>query len=87
MLGLRVIIAILMLTTVVPSIDLLAQDIEEVIKAKPISFSGGISANTTFYKAYGIENRRDPFYWIVNANVNFDFLKLPIEINKMLKPI
>lgn len=50
-----------------------AQDVEEVIKTQPISYSGGISFNNTLYAASGIENRRDPYYWILNADINFDF--------------
>lgn len=54
-----------------------SQDVEEVLqsaknllKSDPFSFSGNIAANTTFYTAQGIENRRDPFFWSLNANLN-----------------
>ncbi|MEO9964867.1 MAG: hypothetical protein ABJF11_03710 [Reichenbachiella sp.] len=51
-----------------------AQDLEQIGDQKLVRVSGGISTNTTFYHATGIESRRDPFYWMINANINFDFL-------------
>lgn len=33
---------------------------------------GGVSVSTVFYDANGIERRRDPFYWQLNANLNFN---------------
>lgn len=50
-----------------------AQDIETIHKQKPVQVSGGVAVNTTYYDAQGIENRRDPFYWMLNANLNFNF--------------
>ncbi|WP_109833254.1 hypothetical protein [Reichenbachiella versicolor] len=55
------------------SLAVKGQDIEEVIKAKPISYQGGFSFNNTLYSAVGIESRRDPYFWILNADINFDF--------------
>lgn len=43
-------------------------------KIDPLTFSGGINFNTTFYDAQGIENRRDPFFWSLNANLNLTLL-------------
>jgi hypothetical protein len=51
-----------------------AQDIESLSKQKIVKVNGGLSANTTFYSANGIDNRRDPFYWQLNANLNLNFL-------------
>ncbi len=50
------------------------QDIEEVSKAKFLKVSGGLGFNQVFYNANGIENRRDPYFWLLNANVNFNIL-------------
>ena len=51
-----------------------AQDLEKISEQKIIKISGGISANTTFYNAWGIDNRRDPFYWMLSANLNLNIL-------------
>ena len=47
-----------------------AQDIESVVKSDPIKINGSVSASTTYYNALGIDNRRPPFYWTINANLN-----------------
>lgn len=56
----------------------LAQDIEQSVKEaknlakqSPLALTGSIGANTVFYHANGITPRRDPFYWTLNANLNF----------------
>ncbi len=55
-----------------------AQDVEQSLKdAKntfkqdPLKVTGSIGANSVFYKPIGIQPRRDPFYWVVNANLTF----------------
>jgi hypothetical protein len=50
------------------------QDLEKIAEQKVVAVNGGVSTNTTFYDAQGIENRRDPFYWLVSANLNFNIL-------------
>lgn len=65
----------------------LAQDLEQsvkdaktVLKQEPASIQGSIGANTVFYNANGIAPRRDPFYWVFNANLNltlFNKVSLP----------
>lgn len=51
-----------------------AQDVEQVAEAPLLKVNGGVQVNQTFYSASGIENRRDPYFWLVNANLNLDFL-------------
>ena len=46
------------------------QDLENIKGVKWFDYSGGVSLNTTFYDAQGIPNRRDPFFWQLNANLN-----------------
>jgi hypothetical protein len=55
-----------------------AQDVEQTFKdfkniknQDPLGLSGMISASSVFYSARGIKPRRDPFYWVINANVTF----------------
>jgi hypothetical protein len=49
-----------------------AQDLEQLDKKKPIKVTGGLNATQTFYSASGIQNRRDPYFWMLNANLNFN---------------
>ncbi|RAV97628.1 porin family protein [Pseudochryseolinea flava] len=53
------------------SLQLVAQDLASIGKENPFSVSGGISANQIFYKASGIDSRRDPYSYYVSGNVNF----------------
>ena len=59
------------------------QDIESVVQADPIKVNGSISASTTYYNAQGIDNRRPPFYWTINANLNlnlFGVISAPLSL-------
>ncbi len=51
-----------------------AQDLSAVSIKKPLEMSGGINATTTFYNAVGIQPRRDPYFWMFNANLNLKLL-------------
>jgi hypothetical protein len=48
-----------------------AQNLADIGKANPVTVTGGISLNQIFYKASGIENRRDPYTYYASGNVNF----------------
>lgn len=50
-----------------------AQDIEQIQKAKPLTITGGFSANSSLYNCWGMDSRQDPFFWQLAANVNFNF--------------
>jgi hypothetical protein len=67
-------VAVLLVFFLFGSYHVSAQDLETISKQKILKVNGGISANTTFYNAQGIENRRDPFYWLLNANMNLNIL-------------
>ena len=64
---------------------LYAQDLEklygDISKKDSIRFSGGLSANTTLYKAWGTDNRRDPFFWTINANLSLSYKLLTIPFS------
>ncbi len=70
----------------------LAQDVEQSLKdAKntfkqdPVSVNGSIGANTVFYNAQGIAPRRDPFYWVLNANLNISlFNKVSVPFTAVI---
>lgn len=42
--------------------------------------TGGLSANAVYYHAIGIENRRPPFYWLINGNVTFTAGQVSIPV-------
>jgi hypothetical protein len=54
----------------------IAQDLETIRDQKILAVNGGVNVSTTFYDAQGIDNRRDPFYWMLNANLNLNFLNV-----------
>lgn len=56
------------------NVEHVVSDAKEILKNDPLSFTGGINANTTFYDAQGIQNRRDPFYWSLSGNLNITVL-------------
>lgn len=66
--------AVLMVIFSVGCYSVHAQDIETIHKQKILKVNGGLTANTTFYNAQGIANRRDPFYWMFSANMNLNIL-------------
>lgn len=47
-----------------------AQAIDQLSAKKGITMNGSINTSTTAYKAFGMEQRRDPFTWYLNGNVN-----------------
>jgi hypothetical protein len=69
-----------------------SQDVEQVMKdarstAKqpPVEVTGSIGANSVFYQAQGIAPRRDPFYWVLNANLNFNlFNKISVPFSAVV---
>jgi hypothetical protein len=67
-------LAIVVICSVVNASQLWAQDLEKIADQKVVAVGGGVSTNSTFYDAQGIENRRDPFYWMMSANLNFNIL-------------
>lgn len=46
------------------------QALDQLGIKKGVTMSGSINATTTAYKAYGIEQRRDPLAWYLNGNIN-----------------
>ena len=55
---------ILLLLTAIP---LAAQDIEKVDLKKPVQISGSINLQLESYSAKGIENRKQPFSWMISG--------------------
>ncbi len=49
-----------------------SQDLEKIKDAKPLTVAGGIGASTGWYGFHGMETRRDPLTWSINANLDFN---------------
>jgi hypothetical protein len=55
-----------------PFVSGVAQDIEQIAKAKWLTVTGGLGLNGSGYACYGMERRRDPFVYIFSANLNIN---------------
>ncbi len=53
--------------------------IKKTIKEN-VKVSGGFSANAAYYTAVGIENRRPPFYWLINGNITITAGQVSIPV-------
>jgi len=49
--------------------DISAQDLTQIGKAKLLTVSGGVSANSVLYEGSAL---RDPFTYVLNGNINFN---------------
>jgi hypothetical protein len=47
-----------------------AQDLEQIGKSQLLKFSGSVSASQVLYGIKGIENRREPYTYYLNGNLN-----------------
>lgn len=50
-----------------------AQDLGNLKDIKPVSASGGVGLTTMFTNSTDTTNRRDPFFWQFQANLNLNF--------------
>ncbi|MBK7666968.1 MAG: hypothetical protein IPJ32_06170 [Sphingobacteriaceae bacterium] len=51
-----------------------SQNLEKVGKKDMVKVSGGLNYSSVFYNADGIPNRRQPFTWFLNGNLNVNIL-------------
>lgn len=58
-----------------------AQNLENIGKGDIIGVSGGINANTVFYKANGMDGRRDPFNYFLSGNLNISIYDWSIPLS------
>lgn len=61
-----------------------AQDIESVIKAKPLTWTGSVGVNMTTYSVSGIDNRMNPLHYGVFGNFNLSIMEefnIPVSFN------
>lgn len=58
-----------------------AQNLENIGRGKPFGMSGGINANSVFYNAHGIEQRRDPFNYFISGNLNLSLYDWSVPLS------
>ena len=64
--------------------SLSAQDLGSIGKdKKPFKINGSASANQTYYHAFGIENRRNPFNYYLSANLTFGLYGWTVPVSVM----
>ena len=61
-----------------------SQDLSSISNTKPFTVNGNIGAQLTSYSANGIENRQEPFTWLINGNINTSFYGIEIPISFLL---
>jgi len=54
----------------------------EITKKDSIRINGSLGYNATLYKAWGTNNRREPYFWTINGNLNvaYKLIKIPISV-------
>ncbi|HEY8399707.1 MAG TPA: hypothetical protein VIK89_00520 [Cytophagaceae bacterium] len=52
--------------------DAYSQDLSNIGKKKPVKISGSLGTTQTYYGVTGIPNRRPPYLWYLNGNLNID---------------
>lgn len=50
------------------------KNLKTSVKENPVKVSGSLGASSTYYEAQGISPRRDPFYYVLNANLQISIL-------------
>lgn len=52
------------------------QDLGKIGKDDIFKYNGGLQVSSMAYGTQGMENRRDPFFYIINANLNFTLFEV-----------
>lgn len=63
--------------------ELQGQDLSQIGKGEAIKVNGGISVSQLFNSSFGGEQRRDPYNYYLNGNLNFSIygLSIPLTFN------
>jgi hypothetical protein len=60
------------------AVSLPSQNLEKIGKKDMVTVSGGLNYNGIFYNADGIQNRRPPYSWFFNGNLNINILDVSL---------
>lgn len=66
----------IIITISLVAINTYAQNLESVSFDDWFKYKGGLNLNSTAYSAVGMESRRDPFFWGIDANLNFTLFNI-----------
>jgi hypothetical protein len=55
-----------------------SQNLEKIGKKDMVTVNGGVNYNGIFYNADGISNRRPPYSWFLNGNLNINILDVSL---------
>ncbi|MGZ4040832.1 MAG: hypothetical protein ACXVNR_09730, partial [Bacteroidia bacterium] len=58
-----------------------SQNLEKIGKKDMITVGGGLNYNGIFYNADGIQNRRPPYSWFFNGNLNINILDVSLPFS------
>lgn len=72
---------ILTAISIAAALNVCGQQLDKVGEQKPVQIGGSLLVVNTLYKAWGLENRRPPYYWLVNGNVNISLYGIDIPIS------
>jgi hypothetical protein len=63
--------------------ELQGQDLSQIRKGEAIKVNGGVSVSQLFNSSFGGEQRRDPYNYYLNGNLNFSIygLSIPLSFN------
>jgi hypothetical protein len=63
--------------------ELQGQDLSQIGKGEAIKVNGGVSVSQLFNSSFGGEQRRDPYNYYLNGNLNFSIygLSIPLSFN------
>jgi hypothetical protein len=65
---------LIVFTSFAQDVEQTIKNIKELPKQDPLTINGSLNASSVLYQAHGITPRRDPFYWVLNANLTFTIL-------------
>ena len=58
------------------AVNTYSQNLESIGTEDWFKYKGGLSLNTTAYNSVGMDNRRDPYFWGLDANLNFTLFNI-----------
>lgn len=58
-----------------------AQDIQNILNAKPLEIGGSLNLSSTAYAANGVPVKRDPFTWIASGNLNLQVFSIDVPLS------
>ncbi len=74
-------VAVATLSMLLVFVDSYGQELDRIKDKDAVKVSGNFSLVNAFYHAWGIENRRPPYYWLFNGNINISLYGIDIPVS------